>query len=70
MNVNIIYFALLSGIAALVFALIRNGWVNSRDAGNERVQEIMAAIREGAMAFITKEYKVLSVFVIAVAGYC
>ena len=42
--------------------------VNSEDAGNERVQEIGAAIHEGAMAFLNREYKLLAVFVIIITG--
>jgi K(+)-stimulated pyrophosphate-energized sodium pump len=38
--------------------------VISEDPGNERVQEIGAAIHEGAMAFLSREYKLLAVFVV------
>ncbi|HMP74463.1 MAG TPA: sodium/proton-translocating pyrophosphatase, partial [Kiritimatiellia bacterium] len=58
----------LVGVAALGFALYRGGWVKRQDAGNERLQSISAAIREGAMAFLSREYKILVVFVIVVSA--
>ena len=57
----------LAGIVALGFALIRSSWVNKQDPGNEKMVEIGLAVREGAMAFLSREYRVLAVFVIAVA---
>ena len=56
-----------SGILALLFALWKSIWVNKQDGGNEKMVEIGQAVREGAMAFLAREYKVLAVFVIAVA---
>ncbi len=67
MNTNLIYLALGSGVLALLFAFFKSTWVNKQDPGTERMQEIGAAVREGAMAFLSREYKVLAVFVIAVA---
>ena len=56
-----------SGILALAFALWRSIWVSKQDGGNEKMQEIGRAVREGAMAFLAREYKVLGIFIIAVA---
>ena len=55
------------GVLALGFAWWKSSWVNRQDPGNERMQEIGAAVREGAMAFLSREYKVLSIFVVLVA---
>ncbi len=63
----VLYFALGSGIAALVFALIKNIWVKSQGAGSEKMVQIGNHIREGAMAFLAREYKVLAIFVLAVS---
>jgi K(+)-stimulated pyrophosphate-energized sodium pump len=68
MNETYLYFAVGSGILALLFALYKSNWVQKQDSGSAKIQEIGAAIREGAMAFLTREYKVLGVFVIAVAS--
>ena len=53
-----------AGGLALLFAAYLAYKVNSEDPGNERVQEIGAAIHEGAMAFLSREYKLLAVFVV------
>jgi K(+)-stimulated pyrophosphate-energized sodium pump len=53
-----------AGGLALLFAAYLAYKVISEDPGNERVQEIGAAIHEGAMAFLSREYKLLAVFVV------
>jgi K(+)-stimulated pyrophosphate-energized sodium pump len=63
----ITWTAIGSGILALLFALWKSSWVNNQDAGTDRMKEIGGAVREGAMAFLSREYKVLGIFVIAVA---
>lgn len=60
--------AIGTGILALLFAWWRTRWIYRQDPGTERMQEIGAAIREGAMAFLSREYKVLSVVVVIVAA--
>ena len=62
-----IQIALGAGILALLFAWWKSSWINRLDAGTEHMREIGAAVREGAMAFLGREYKVLSIFVVAVA---
>ncbi len=56
------------GAVALIFAWIRAINVGKKDPGNDKMKEIAAAIREGAMAFLAREYKVLAIFVVAVAA--
>ena len=50
------------GIVGIVFAIIL--WVNvsKLDPGNKRMREIAAAIHEGAMAFLKREYSALAIF--------
>lgn len=57
----------LCGFIALVFAFFKSKKINDSDAGSDKMQEIALAIKEGAMAFLAREYKMLSIFVIAVA---
>ncbi|NCC50739.1 MAG: sodium-translocating pyrophosphatase [Spartobacteria bacterium] len=64
---NLLYLSLGAGVLALAFAWYKSMWVNKQDPGTERMQEIGAAVREGAMAFLAREYRVLAVFVVAVA---
>lgn len=54
----------LAGLLALVFAFYLAARVNRAEAGTPKMQEIASAIHEGAMAFLTREYRVLAVFVV------
>jgi K(+)-stimulated pyrophosphate-energized sodium pump len=68
MNVNLLYMSIGAGVVALVFAWMKSIWVNKQEPGTDRMQEIGQAVREGAMAFISREYKVLAIFVLVVAA--
>jgi len=65
---NLFYLIPMSGVLAILFGLMKSNWINKQNPGNEKMQEIGLAIREGATAFIVREYKVLAVFVAIVAG--
>jgi K(+)-stimulated pyrophosphate-energized sodium pump len=56
----------LSGVLALAFAYVLSISIAKADPGNARMQEIAGYIHEGAMAFLHREYRYLSVFVILV----
>ncbi|RLI47792.1 pyrophosphate-energized proton pump [Candidatus Bathyarchaeota archaeon] len=58
----------IGGIVALLFATYLFFTVKKQSSGNEKMKELSGAIREGAMAFLKSEYKVLVVFVAVVAG--
>ncbi len=58
----------LTGLLALGYALTRARWVGKQDPGTDEMQEIAAAIAEGANAFLRREYRVLIFFVLVVAG--
>jgi len=62
-----IIFTLLLGLLGIVFVVQQIRFVLSQDAGNETMQEIAAAIQEGASAFLNREYRFLSGFVVVVA---
>jgi len=57
------YLAIVAAIAGLVLAAYFSKVVNAAPAGNEVMQEIALAIREGAMAFLRREYRAIGVFV-------
>ena len=63
MEANIIYIPLLLSVVGLVYMLIRASWVRKQDAGSERMVEISTAIKEGALAFLNAEYRLLFIFV-------
>ncbi len=64
---NLIFIVPICGVLALLFAWFRSSWIRRQDAGNERMITIAKHIREGAMAFLGREYRVLAVFVLVVA---
>ncbi|MEX1124854.1 MAG: sodium-translocating pyrophosphatase [Acidimicrobiia bacterium] len=64
----ILYAALGAGFAALVLAAYYRRAVLAAPRGNQRMVEISDAIREGAMAFLRREYSWILIFVVAMAG--
>ncbi|MDD2400924.1 MAG: sodium-translocating pyrophosphatase [Clostridia bacterium] len=64
---SFVIWAPLAGVAALLFAFYLSNRVNKVEPGNQTMQDIAQAIHEGAMAFLFREYKTLSVFVAVVA---
>lgn len=59
-----LYIAPLVGLLALGFVAFMAAKVNRTPPGTEKMQEIAAAIHEGAMAFLRREYRTLVFFVI------
>jgi K(+)-stimulated pyrophosphate-energized sodium pump len=67
MGQNLIFLIPVFGVLALLFTFWKSAWVTNQEVGTERMARIANSIAEGAMAFLKAEYRVLSVFVIAVA---
>lgn len=65
---ELLLFVAFTGVFGLAFAFVKSRFINSQDPGNKKMTEISGYIREGAMAFLAREYKVLSVFALIVAG--
>ena len=59
-----IYVPILLAIFGLVFMFIKMAWVKKQAAGNDKMQGISKAIKEGALAFLNAEYKLLAIFVV------
>jgi K(+)-stimulated pyrophosphate-energized sodium pump len=57
---TIILFALVCGLAGVAYALMTAAWVSKQDAGSERMQQISNAVKEGAYAFLAREYKTVA----------
>ncbi|MDZ4682843.1 MAG: sodium-translocating pyrophosphatase [Saprospiraceae bacterium] len=68
MGQNIIYAIPVLGVIGLVYTFWRSSWVAKKEVGTERMARIADAIATGAMAFLKAEYRVLAVFVVAVAA--
>ena len=64
---NIIYVPIALAIVGLIFMLIKMSWVKKQPAGSERMQSISKSIKEGALAFLNAEYKLLVIFAIIAA---
>ncbi len=60
---NYLVLAPIVGIIALIFAYVLTTKINKVNVGTERMKEISSYIQEGAMAFLTREYKSLLIFV-------
>jgi K(+)-stimulated pyrophosphate-energized sodium pump len=60
---NLVIWAPVMGIVALAFVFILAARVTKNPVGNAKMQEISGAIHEGAMAFLFREYRILSAFV-------
>ena len=61
---NLIWLAPVLALAALLFAAYKALYVKRAEPGNERMQEISAAIATGAKAFLFSEYKILAIFIV------
>ncbi|MDH3626009.1 MAG: sodium-translocating pyrophosphatase [Myxococcales bacterium] len=65
---KLIYAAPAAGVLALLFAWSKALWVSRQDPGDANMVEIAGRIQEGALAFLRAEYRVLTVFVLAVGA--
>ncbi len=65
---NLIYAAPAAGVLALLFAWMKANWVAQQDPGEANMVEIAGRIQEGALAFLRAEYRVLTLFVLAVGA--
>ncbi|MFI5293883.1 MAG: sodium-translocating pyrophosphatase [Thermodesulfovibrionales bacterium] len=57
---NTILFALGCGVLGVIYAVITAMWVSKQDAGSAKMQEISNAVKEGAYAFLAREYKTVA----------
>lgn len=64
MESNMIFVPIGLAIIGLFFMLIKMAWVKKQAAGSEKMQGISKAIKEGALAFLSAEYRLLAVFVL------
>ncbi len=60
---SLLIIAPVVGVAALLYAFYKASTINKVDAGNDRMKEIASFIQEGAMAFLSREYKTLITFI-------
>ncbi len=63
----IVKFLPAFGVLGLLYVFIRSGWVSKQPVGEEKMAKIAKNIADGAMSFLKAEYKILAIFVAAVA---
>jgi len=51
-----VVFALICAVIAILYGAVSIKWILSQPEGNERMREIAAAVREGAGAYLNRQY--------------
>jgi K(+)-stimulated pyrophosphate-energized sodium pump len=65
MNLDVVVYAALGcGALGVAYALIVAGWVFKQDAGSKEMQDISGYVAEGAMAYLTRQYKVVAIIAV------
>lgn len=70
MKFNIALYSVLTGaVIALLYAVLRTRWIFRQEVKDARLKQIGGYVSEGAMAFLSREYRVLVPFVILIAAF-
>ncbi len=64
MSSFIFYVPVVLAVIGLLVMLVKAQWVRKQSAGGSKMQEISSAIKEGALAFLSAEYRLLFFFVL------
>src|SRR5881396_1598053 len=56
-----LWFAIACAFIAIVYGVLQARWIVSLPAGNARMQEIAAAVREGASAYLKRQYMTIAI---------
>jgi len=59
-NEMALWLSIGAGALAILFGIISTRWILKQPAGNSRMQEIAAAIQEGANAYMNRQYMTIS----------
>ncbi len=58
------YIAPVAALIGLIVAFVLASWIGKADEGTDRMKEISGYIREGAMAFLKREYKTMVIVIV------
>jgi len=64
MESNVIYLPIALSFIGLLFMLYKMSWVKKQSPGSDRMQFISKSVKEGALAFLNAEYRLLAIFVV------
>ena len=64
---NMLLLVPIFGIVGLIYMFVLRNWVVKQDSGSEKMSKLAAYIKEGALAFLNAEYRILAIFVV-IAG--
>ncbi len=67
-NLTLVIVVAVIAVVALVMGVVFRGQVLAADPGTEKMQEIGAAVQEGAAAYLARQFKTLAIFVVLVFG--
>ena len=67
MESMMIYLPIVLALIGLLYMMFKQSWILKQDAGDGKMKEISDHIYEGALAFLNAEYRLLTLFVIAVS---